>query len=136
MGKKSRKNNHRRRKTRIQNNTRILAKRSLGYSYGYTRVNKSQNTNSRRKLRSDANIRRLKGIRHHLRERRRRERLRKGLLNAPTYKSIPSPIKNKKNTICRNRYVRAQVLHALRKTGKTGQKKPIRRYPNIICRRK
>jgi hypothetical protein len=47
-----------------------------------------------------------------------------------------SPIEQaKQRRICANRTLRREVLFALRKTGKKGQKKPIRRHPGIICRK-
>ena len=47
---------------------------------------------------------------------------------------ISAPMRKK--TICEKRSIRKQVLHAIRKTGKTGQKRPVRKNPDIICRRK
>jgi hypothetical protein len=41
-----------------------------------------------------------------------------------------------KRKICRKRLTRREVLFAKRKTGKGGQRKPIRRNPDVICRRK
>lgn len=49
-------------------------------------------------------------------------------------KRLPSPIELRKALICKNRHVRRQVLHAKNKTGRAGQKKPIRRHPDVRCK--
>jgi len=128
---RSRKNYRRRRYKPL---TRVSARKTfLGF------VSKIDRQPSRRiplirrnrdKIRKEGFLRRLRV----LREKGRRARLKKSLVSSPT-PSFTS-FSHEKTKICHNRAVRKEILHALNKTGKTGQKKPIRRHPGVICRRK
>ena len=55
----------------------------------------------------------------------------------PSYslKSPKLPQQQKKHSVCESRSIRKQIMHATKKSGKAGQKKPIQRNPNIICKR-
>lgn len=57
-------------------------------------------------------------------------------LSKPSFKKrmVTKRLGNNK-LICQNRRLRREVLFANNKTGKVGQKRPIRRNPEIICRR-
>lgn len=136
MGRKSRNSNVRRRKTRTQKNyTRVARPYGLGYSWTKIPSKKPQErTPIRQKRKATAIIKRSKGVRHHLRERKRLLEARKRPSKTFSYKSLSSPInKTKKQFICESRRVRREVIHAIRKAGKSGQKKPIRKNPEIRC---
>jgi hypothetical protein len=141
---KSRRNKSRRRKqsrlkkklTRTKN---TLSTRAKLLNLGLISTNALRDANKRTRVKNPAIHDKMKRRKRILRTVRKRKARLEGLnrLSKPL-----SPLgvdvtynQNKKNTICRIRAVRTEVLHALKKTGKSGQKKPIRRNPNIICKR-
>ena len=130
-----------RRRTRreYQKITRRHAKRStlLGLLSDLNSPYKNNRTRQvASKKRNRARINR-DGFLNRVRESRMRERQRKkNALRPLSSPSFTLTTQKNKISICKSRGVRAEVLHALNKTGKSGQKKPVRRNPDVICRRK
>lgn len=128
----ARKKRSRRRKTRIkQKQTRIYAKtKVLGFAKDLNRPYKSRKIRHKRRIIQQLRERQRLSL---LRDRRRRLRMdSKPLL----IKNMQSPIIQQKKTVCEARVSRQQILHALRKTGKSGQKRPTYRNKHIKCKRK
>lgn len=131
MARKTRRS--RRRQRKLIKKTRVAKKNFLGFS------RRRSETLSRESLRDRA-ARRIRPTRSLLSKRQihytrsvQRSRINNLPKSIPKYK-ILSP-RQQKQSICEKRYIREQVLHALKKTGKSGQKPPVRTN-NIICRRK
>jgi hypothetical protein len=121
----------RRRYSRNYYKTRYPAKTLVLGSY----VRTSSQPRYKSKPSNLRNLSRLKKLRFVQAQNKRRLSLVKNRVTH-SYKKMPlisEPMRKK--TICEKRSIRKQVLHAIKKTGKTGQKKPIRKYPNVICRR-
>ena len=120
--------------------TRKLSRRSLGFvPVRRLRVNKM--------LKSQRNISRLSTAKRRKRlttRSLRNMRNREVLSRAARINSKPSlqnafktpTLTTKKQTICQKRRSRREIIFATRKAGKSGQKRPVRRNPQIICRRK
>jgi hypothetical protein len=131
----ARKSGNRRRKTRTRSAiTRSIASRNL--FLGYRHNQKRASLNRARSLKEKRVRRKTRRFLEALRSRRLRRR--RQLTPKPSqlvFRVVTYP-ESKKRQICRNRYKRKQVLFALNKTGQSGQKRPKRRNPDIICRRK
>lgn len=136
MARKSRKNrysaqNNRRRsvrKTRSYTNLTRLPARTIVLGSDNRRLSRH-----RRRAELARRSRRRKRLRRLLASTEARRRtLSKRVLTSPVFQRTLSPIRTK---ICRSRKIRKEVLHALKKTGLSGQKRPVRKNPEIICRR-
>jgi hypothetical protein len=134
FSKMSRKSNSRRRKTRTRSAiTRSLSTRNkiLGYRKNYKRdynkrVSRKKTNVLKRKTRS------FLGALHSIRLREHRKRVSQP--SKLSFKAMGKPLADRER-ICRSRRIRKEVLFALKKSGKSGQKKPIRRNPDTKCRR-
>jgi hypothetical protein len=124
---------NRRRKTQQYNATRKLSSLSkLGlYKTTKTASSKRRQIEKFKRAKQKRLVQRLRYLKQHVPTPRRiHKNIRRGVVLK--FKRL-APIKK---TICKAREIRAQVLHALKKTGKKGQKPPIRRNPDIICKKR
>lgn len=131
MARRSRRS--RRRQREHIKKTRVAKKNFLGFSRRRSEPLARANLRDRaeRRIRPTRSLLSKKQIYYtQAQQRARKNNLSK---TTPKYK-ILSP-RTKQQTICEKRYVREQVLHALKKTGLRGQKPPVRTN-NVICRRK
>ena len=79
-------------------------------------------------LRPATNINKLKNSRKsHFREATR-------MFNTPYYKGLME--EPRKHSVCHSRKIRRRIIFSTRKSGKSGQKRPVFRNPGITCRRK
>jgi hypothetical protein len=129
-----RRNRTRRRKTRTQEITRKPARKTfLGYR---TYFGKARHVISEKRpaFRYTTTKRNTRSVSRALHSRRLRS---SHSLSGPSFTKLKVRPRTtlKKELICKNRRLRREVIFALNKNGLSGQKKPIRRNPDVTCRR-
>jgi hypothetical protein len=125
----ARKNRARRRKTRTPNKiTRIYARKTfLGYRKLFSKPQKKKPA-----FRYGTG-RKTRGL---LRDIHTRARKLKKLSSPSFYKKrVFERTPLLKSLICAKRRLRREIMFATNKAGKSGQKKPVRRNPDVTCRR-